>query len=390
MNILLVHNEYAKRSGEEVAFENTVAALARAGHRVRTFVKYSSSVYKKPWGNIIAAGSGIWSPSAAFEFSRICRDFRPQVVHLQNIFPLISPAIIQIAELYGAAIVHCLHNYRMHCPTGLMLRGGRPCEACASDGVLSCVTNRCEGGIFKSLAYALRTYGARRELDRYVRRFIVLSTFHREKLIAWGVASTKIDVIPNYYIAPDVRPKKSDPGASYVAYLGRLRIEKGVHTLLEVARSRPEIPFRLAGHAEQLMVPQTIPHNVSLLGEISGQQIWEFLHGARLVVVPSICYEAQSFSALEAMMMAKPVVASRIGGLLDVVLDGETGRLFAPGNAAELSKIISELWGSPGECQRLGENGSLRVRTTYREDSFTRRLEESYCRAIKEAYDSKI
>jgi glycosyltransferase involved in cell wall biosynthesis len=390
MNILLVHNEYAKRSGEEVAFENTVAALARAGHRVRTFVKYSSSVYTKPLGGIIAAGSGIWSPSAAFEFSQICRDFRPHVVHLQNIFPLISPAIIQVAEHYGAAIVHCLHNYRMHCPTGLMLRGGRPCEVCVRGGVLSCVKNRCEGSILKSVAYALRTYCARRELDRYVRRFIVLSTFHREKLIGWGVNSAKIDVIPNYYAVPCAHPVDSDSAASYVAYLGRLRIEKGVHTLLKVAQMLPEISFRLAGHAEQLILPDPIPHNVTLVGEISGQQIWDFLNRARLVVVPSICYEAQSFAALEAMMMAKPVVASRIGGLLDVVLDGETGRLFSPGSANELSEAILDLWSSPAECQRLGENGHLRVRTTYGEEAFTRRLEESYFRAIEDLYESKI
>lgn len=324
MRILLVHNLYRRHSGEEGSFFSLAELLQKHGQDVLTFTRRSADISPGLVGNAMAFASGIWSFAAQRDLDKAIRAFRPDLVHIQNIFPLISASAISLIASHRLPIVMRCPNYRLFCPTGLMLRDGKPCTKCVTGREIHCVLNNCEQSLGKSLGYALRNAVARPLLIKHVTRFVVLSQFQRSQFIQWGIPDQRISVIPNFLPPADVGgdAEPPEPGG-YVAYVGRVSLEKGIRQLLEAARQCPEIPFRIAGHADALPdVTRHAPPNVKFVGELQQADVRQFIRDSRFIVVPSIWYEAFGLVAIEAMVQSRPVIASRIGALEDIVDDG--------------------------------------------------------------------
>lgn len=384
MKLLFVHNRYGKRSGEEIMLDRIVALLRDRGHRVDTWFADSADIAGIS-GKLAAAASGIHSPASRKEMARRLADDRPDLVQVQNLYPLISPSVLPVIRQAGVPVVMRLSNYRLVCPNGLFLSHGKVCQACSGGREWNCVAKNCEGDLFKSAAYAARNAVARKRgyYRDNVTRYYAQTAFQRDVLVHEGYPESRIDVIPNMIDVPEDRPEWT-PG-SFVGFVGRLSPEKGIDTLFAAARRTPDIAYRLAGHAGDYADRADIPANVELLGNLGPEELADFYREAALIVTPSVWFEGFPGVVIEAMRHARPVILSDIGGLPELVDSGEAGLLVPPRDDAALARAIAALMADPDKRQALGEAGFARVKAEYSEDLYYRRLMATYEAALASA-----
>jgi len=354
MKICLVHNSYGRRSGEEVAVDGLRECLQRRGHDVISFTRSSSELDDGP-SKVSAFFSGIYSVSARREFGKLLAAERPDLVHINNLYPLISPSILDETQRQDTPVVMTLHNYRLLCPTGLLMSRGEICHRCIGGQEWWCALRNCTGERPKSAGYAVRSWVARsREMFiAKVDRFIAPAQFVKQIHSQYGYPANRIDVVP-YIVSLDFRNSPLAQG-QYVGYVGRISPEKGIETILEAATRRPEIPFHLAGHYQQMPdLPMRAPENCLFLGEVPRENVGDFIDGASFTVFPSKWYETTGLSMVETMARGKTVICSRIGCLPELINDGVTGILFEPGDADDLSRKIQFLWDRPDLCRAMG------------------------------------
>ncbi|MBP8304442.1 MAG: glycosyltransferase [Phycisphaerae bacterium] len=385
MNIAVVHNRYGAHSGEETVVEGILDLLAARGHRTACFMRSSAEIPAQVLGKARAFFSGIYNPVARSAFRRFLSEARPDLVHIHNLFPLISPSVLLECRRAKIPVVMTVHNHRLVCPTGLHLskRDPRTCERCCGGREYWCVLRNCEGSLCKSLGYALRNAVARRAgwYRENVALYACLAEFQRRRLIREGYPEDRITVVPNMVQAG--LPAGEGPLGEYVGFAGRVSPEKGVDTLVSAARICPEIPFRIAGRVDRMSeVVDRAPDNCTFLGHLGPEDLSGFYAGSRMLVVPSVWYEAFGLCAVEAQAHGKPVVCSRMGALPEIVVHGETGLLFEAGNAVELAGRIRSLWRQPRRCREMGRAGRDRVLREYGAGPYYERLMAAYEKAI--------
>jgi glycosyltransferase involved in cell wall biosynthesis len=355
---LLIHNDYGAPSGEEVEFARIGKVLADRGHAVHSYSRTSREVAESALGRLKAATSGIYSMSSRREVSSLLDRLAPDYALVQNLFPLISAAVLPVIAKAGVPILMRVANYRLMCPNGLHLSHGRVCEKCLHGREYWCLLKNCEEDLFKSAAYAIRSATARL-MGWYrdnVAAYLCASRFLRDRMLAAGFEAARVHVIPNavWDGQPCSAPEPKD-GAPYVGYVGRISHEKGIPTLLEVAQRNPDIPFRLAGRVRtSFSLPQPLPHNVTLEGFLEGDALSAFYLGARLMVSASQCFETFGMSIAEAMLHGKPVVVPNAGVFPEAVQEGVTGLLVDPSSAEAISDRIRRLWDNADLCLEMG------------------------------------
>ena len=380
MKILQIYNEYRSLyGGEDVVVDKTSAVIEKSGNEALMF-RRSSRGMDESWAQKFRAfANGIYSKSAYRDLSALLRDERPDVVHAHNIYPMLSPSVLVACREANIPVVLSLHNYVLTCPTVMHLSHGRICESCRGGREYFCILKNCRSNIVESMAYGVRSASARKFgfFHEYVDRFIALSEFARTRLAEEGFDSRRIEVLPNMVSIPHAA---TDPAVGrYVAYVGRMSPEKGVGVLLDAAAKLPDTRFRLAGDGpliEELRTRATA--NVEFVGRLRYEETAEFFRGARMLVIPSICYEMCPLVISEAMSHGLPVISSRIGGLPELVKEGITGRLFEPGDSTELAMQITQLWDDPAACVRLGEAGRVKAIREYGEETYSERLMSLY------------
>lgn len=387
LHILLVHNEYGKLSGEEMIVRSLRDLLVERGHRVTPHFRSSAEFTGRPVGVAKAFFSGVYNPFSHRAIRSLLREHRADLAHIHNLFPLISPSILSACRREGVPVVMTVHNYRLTCPSGLHLRNGQVCEKCLGGREYHCVLNRCEGSMLKSAGYALRSAVARRLrlFHDNVTMYAALTEFQRQRLVDAGFPARRIAVIPNM-VGESVAQAAESPDAlgEFIGFAGRVSPEKGLPTLLAAAAAMPDVPFRIAGSYERMphLVAQA-PANVQFLGHVTGGQLADFYRLCRIVVLTSTCFEGFPTVLPEAMLHAKPVVCSRIGGLPDIVDEGATGLLFQPGNHTDLTDKLRRLWSDPALCRTLGAGGRAKAASQYSRSRYYERLMEVYRRALQ-------
>jgi glycosyltransferase involved in cell wall biosynthesis len=351
MRILVVHNRYQQRGGEDAVAEDEAALLAAGGHDVST-VFVSNDAIASLADKVRAAVNVADGPAAALVVEAV-RRHRPDVVHVHNFFPLISPQVHARVRALGPATVQTLHNFRITCAGGLLLRAGQPCELCVEGSALNAVAHRCYRGSFlgsAATAHMIARHKCERTWQRHVDRFIALSHFGRGIFERAGVPAGKIVVKPN---AVD------DPGASSgarragVLYVGRLSEEKGVAVLAAAARLTSAV-ITVVGDGPLRTLASSAPTTLTFAGAMPRGEARAMMARAAAVVVPSICYENFPAVVAEAFAAGTPVIASRIGALAEIIEDGRTGWLAAPGDPAALAAAIGAAVADPDESARRG------------------------------------
>lgn len=384
MKVCLVHNEYGIFTGEEAVVENISRLLAEKGQDVIRFARSSTEILKMRYGKIRAFFSGIYSFSSKKAMRRLIDEQKPDIVHVHNVFPLISPSVLGECRKAGVPIVMTVHNFRLVCPNGLNMVNGQICERCTGGKEYWCVLRNCEGSLIKSLGYALRTYTAKRLrlFTDNVTMYVPLTEFHRNRLIAGGIPSERIAVIP--HMVPAVSGAKSYNLGEYVAFVGRVSPEKGIDTLVVATQKCPDIPFRIAGSYERMpYVLKRAPGNCTFVGHLTPTELEEFYNSSRSLVMPSVCFETFGLSLVEAMLWGKPTVSSRIGALVEVADEGITGLAFEPGNSEDLAEKIRYLWDSPDLCSKMGQAGREKALREYSPEKYYKRLMAVYKKAIE-------
>ncbi|MBF0110010.1 MAG: glycosyltransferase family 4 protein [Magnetococcales bacterium] len=381
MKIALVHNAYGRPSGEETVVAFQKALLLEGGHEVVTFFRGSDEIQTLAFGQARAFFSGIHNPFSRRRFGRFLDREIPDVVHIHNLFPLISPAILPECAAHGIGVVMTVHNYRLVCPTGLHLHGGTICERCNGGRPYGCFRHNCTGQWSKSLGYALREMVAQGlgSFKKHVHLFATLTEFQRGRLIAAGYDGDRIRVIPNAIDLGTATVPPIGGDGDYCAFVGRISREKGIEVLFQAARSCPEIPFQLAGGFEKNSSFVTnVPDNVKFLGHLDRDTLAGWLRSARMVLLPSIWFEGFPMTLLEAMAQARPVIASVVGGIGEIIDDGENGSLFAMGDAGQLAQRVTTLWRDREFGDRLGRKGWEKVRTVYSRERYFNNLMAAY------------
>ncbi len=364
--------------------QRIIELLQRHGHEVQRYFKDSSDIPSLLGGKARAFFSGVYSYKSRREIRLVLRSFRPDLVQIQNLFPLISPSILPQIKSHGVPIVMRISNYRLVCPNGLFLSHGSICQRCRSGREYWCALRNCENSIFKSLGYALRSWVARKMrlfLDN-VTFYYAQTNFQKKCLVEEGFSENKISIIPN--MVDGSIDKQNDTMGSYVGYAGRISPEKGLYVLTEAARSCSSISFKIAGSYQRM--PELLskaPDNMEFFGHLNTEAIASFYQDCRIFVLPTICFDGFPGVLIEAMLRCTPVVCSKIGGLPDIVEDGKTGLLFEPGNSEELTKKIKYLWERPDLCAEMGALGREKALKEYSPEAYYRRLMKVYETAIK-------
>jgi len=382
MRILLLHNAYGRFSGEEAVVDGIRRLLIEHGHKVVTLLRSSQEIASLRWGKARAFASGIYSVASRRQMRRYLAEHRPDIVHIHNLYPLISPSVLPECTRAGVPVVMTVHNYRLTCPNGLHMVRGQVCLKCAGGRELHCVLNCCEGSLAKSIGYAARTWFARKArlfLD-HVSVYAALTSFQREHLVREGFPAERIVVIPNA-VAPGQKPRGEQLGG-YMGFVGRVSPEKNVGAIVEAASRLRQIPFKIAGSLERMPgLMDDSPSNVEWLGHVS-QGMDAFYGLSRAILLPSVWFEGFPKTLAEAMLHAKPVICSRIGGLPEIVDDGETGFLVDPQDRDGLTARIRYLWENPAVCRRMGAAGREKVLREYSTERYYDRLMSAYHAAL--------
>ncbi|MGQ0644808.1 MAG: glycosyltransferase family 4 protein [Elusimicrobiota bacterium] len=359
LRVLLVHNKYLERGGEEVSLEILELALKRAGSAVERYEEDSALFLKRNrLGRLAAALQVPFSFVAYHGIVRRIKAFRPDVIHVHNIFPFLSPSVYWAGRRMRVPIVQTVHNYRFFCINGLFLREGKPCEKCIGGSVWNGVAGRCyRGKVSQSawMASSLLLHRTLRTWHRLVDGFIALSWFSRKKLIEGGLPEEKIHVVPNFL---DVSLFPATPARfNRLIYIGRLSAEKGLRTLLRAyeilsERRSESVPLDILGDGPlygelQKYIKAHPRYPIVAHGRVEGAQKKKLLGEACALIFPSECYENCPYSVLESLASGTPVVASRFGGTRELVLEGETGFMFSPGNPEELAGAVERLLSAP-------------------------------------------
>jgi glycosyltransferase involved in cell wall biosynthesis len=281
-------------------------------------------------------------------------------MHCHNVYHQITPSIISVAKSRGVPVVLTLHDSKPVCPTYLRLREGRPCSLCLDGQFHRVLTNRCADGSVGGSALLYAEAAIQRWLGSYERvdRFLAPSQFMRDSALH-RFRSEQVVLLYNGVDTSKIRPSTRDEG--YVLFLGRLSKEKGVETLLRAHEAAGTWNLVVAGTGPLERSLRMRYHGVRFVGQLSGQALTAMISGASVIVLPSECFENCPMSVLEAMAYGKPVVASRMGGIPELVVDGETGMLFEPGEADELRDSIGRLMGDGALRARMGAAGRIRA-----------------------------
>lgn len=385
MRVTLIHNRYARLSGEDVMLSSIARTLRDHGHAVSLFIRDSSDIDRTSLGKIRAFFTGVHSFSAVRSLEEQLRREKPDVVNIQNVYPLISAGAFEAAGRLGIPIVFRCANYRMFCPSGLLLSHGRICERCVKGGQHWCALRNCEDSLAKSVGYSLRNAWTRMTgaITRNTTLYVVPSAFQREKFADWGIPRDRLAVIPNLVEPAELLLSAADTTGAYVGYAGRVSREKGVDVLLDAMRTLDGVPCRIAGDFHSMPhLAADPPAGVVFLGPLARDGMRAFYGASRMLVVPSLCYETFGLVIAEAMLQGRPVIGSRVGAIPEVIDDGRTGLLFEPGNAAELAEKIRFLWREPGLCREMGLAGRRKVLEDYNPELFYQRLIQTYEHAI--------
>jgi len=384
MKIYQIYNEQRSLFGGEISvIEMTMRLLEINGNVTRLIMKSSRGIDKSLLKKISAFFSGIYNVNSYRQIQRLIEEDPPDVVHVHSLYPMFSPSVLVACRRAGIPVVMTLHNQSLTCPTWHHLYKGNVCEECTGGHEYRCVLKNCRENVFESIAYALRSSVARSFRIFYdnVTLFIVMTNFSKNKLINSGFRENQIVVVPNAACISNVGNKPST--GEYIAYAGRISKEKGISTLLSASMQNTELPIRIAGDGPQYSeIAAQAPSNVMFVGMLNRAELDDYYNHAQFVVLPSICYESFPVVAVEAMSHSLPIIASRLGGLPEVIEDGITGLLFEPGNSMDLANKMHLLWKNPELCRKMGKAGREKAVLQYSQSVYYKNLIEAYEKAI--------
>jgi len=383
LRILQVQNRPRYGGGANNVFDSTLRLLVKNRHQIDTLERFSAELGNNIKGKLEAFISPFFSPSIRNAIYKKLYQFKPDIIHVHDLFPLLVQVLPAARRLKRPVVMTC-HNFRLSCPALFHLCHGHICELCVRNKEYWCIFKNCRNNFFESTAFSIQnivTRWTRVFLDN-VTFFITPTEFVKSQLIKSGLPMEKIVVLPNMIEFNPIY-KKYNLG-DYVAFVGRFSPEKGIEALISAARNNPDLPFRVAGDFSMMSASllKNSPNNIEFIGPLSKVELADFYGRARFLVIPSLWFETFCLVGAEAMSFGKPVIASNIGALSELVIDGETGLLFEPGNVDDLTMKIKFLWENKERCLEMGKKARYVSYQKYNENIHYSQLIKIYNNAI--------
>jgi len=384
--IAVLHNYYQHSGGEDVVFHSEVELLRSYGHEVFTYTVSNDSL--KGLSALQMARRAIWNPESYHALKKWFAETRPDVAHFHSISYLLSPSSYQAAYECGVPVVQTLHNYRLICPGGQLLRNQKPCELCVGKHFpyYSILYACYRGDRRATLIRALMVQQQKRAKlwERAIQVFIALTEFSREKFLQGGLPQEKLVVKPNF-VAPD--PGMGEHRGEYFLYVGRLSPEKGIGVLLEAwQRFSTPPPLKIVGDGPLASMVQHAAQTsraIEWLGKRPRDEVLTLMQDAKALIFPSICYENMSVSLIEALATGLPVIASGHGSMASIVKHGYTGWLFTPNQPDALAACVEDALRSPERLCEMQQNAREEYLRYYTPEKNYELLTNIYRRAIE-------
>src|ERR1700733_2809859 len=383
MRIIFIHNFYQQFGGEDSVANAERRLLEERGEEVLFWTRHNDEI--KDYSVLQKLNffrETVYSSRTVRDIEKAVAEFKPDVAFVHNIYPLISPSLYSALQKMRVPIVQVLHDFRPYCSNGWFYIDGKICERCKFGNHLHGIVHRCYrdsyvlSTLYSTALGVNRWAGMSDKVDAYV----CLTGFFKQKIMEPGVPEKKIFIRPNFIDAPPLDSPSADvstvetpstPGKSgYALFLGRLSNEKGLWTLIRAFEQLPEVELKIVGTGplEQELRNYVRDKNlrkIDLVGFKSGDEKWKLIRNCQFAVVSSEWYENFPIVVLEYFAGAKPVIASRIGGLPYIVEEGKTGSLFEAGNAADLAEKGRRLRANPAEAEAMGRQGRQLAETEY-------------------------
>jgi len=372
MKILYIYNLYQGHGGENLWIESEPDLFRAGGHEVIVYRRDNSeiehfSLFKKAsllW-------NAAWSKESYEAVRRLIQIERPDVAHVYNTVPLVTPSVYHACYEEHVPVVQSVYNYRLLCPTGTFVRDGRVCEECLEHSVWRGVRYACYRDSrvqTAAIAWTLASHRQRGTWNNTIDLYLTPTEFVKSKLIQGGFPAEKIRVKPNWH-EPDPGLRTQADGS--VLFIGRLTREKGIETVLDTWARMTDPPLlRIIGDGPlRESVARAITgqsdKRIEYLGNRPHEEVMAKLKEASVFLLPCEWYEGFPHTILEAYACGVPILASRIGTLADVVLDGKTGVLFEPGNTSDLAAKLGEMMRDPDKLQAMGFAGRAEYENKY-------------------------
>ncbi|MFZ0466837.1 MAG: glycosyltransferase family 4 protein [Candidatus Acidiferrales bacterium] len=387
MRILFAHNRYQHLGGEDLAARVERELLEKHGHTVDLFEADNAEILGLA-GKTKAALGTVYSPAFKKRLAARIQSSKPSVVHVLNFFPLLSPSIHYACWEAGVPVVQKISNFRLICPSALLLRDGRVCEDCVGKtipwpGVLhACYRNSWTGTAV--VATMIATHRLLGTWEKTVDAYIARTNFSRDKLIEGGLPAEKIAIIPSF--APD--PGDSgDASGRFALFAGRLSPEKGIATLLSAwdRLNGSSLRLKVAGDGplREEVTRRADGGRVEYLGALPREKVQSLMREASFLVFPSLCYENFPLAIVEAFANGVPVIASRLGAMAEIIEDGRTGLHFCAGDPEDLATKIEWVVDHSAEMARMRCEARAEYLLKYTPERNYQLLMELYDRVIR-------
>jgi len=354
MKILIINNNHFRKSGTDSVYLNLLKLLEQMGHRVIAFsfkdhqnvVEFSNEYFVDK--SVFARSFGkFYSKASKKSIEKLILEHRPDLAHFHNIIGGLSFSILPVLKKYNIPVVATIHGFKYLCPAYTFIDGkGNLCPACKNGRFYNCVINRCSSqGVFKDTALAIESYFRDffLPLDKYVDKYIFLSKFFQNKFCEFNPGIENKSKF-FYNSASDFTSSYSKIKGTYFLFFGRLDREKGIKTLLKAFEIKRNLKLVIIGEGfYSSFINENKTENVEYIGYQNWDTIKEYLLKASFVIIPSECYENNPMTIIESYSLGKPVIGSNIGGIPEIIVEGETGYTFEPKNYLQLCNLLEKV-----------------------------------------------
>ena len=395
MKILIAHNRYRPTapSGENAVVDQESSALMSRGHDVALFQRHSEEIARwSPLRRATLPARVLWSRDSRRGLAESLSKFSPDVVHVHNTFPLLTPSILYACRDASVPVVATVHNYKLGCASGTLFRDGRVCHDCLSGSGVHALAHGCYRGSAAATApIVLGSWLHATAWRTMITAYIFISAAQQERLAPVGLPAGRSFVKHNF-VPPPPPPSRQIVNEPQVAYVGRLDEAKGAPFLMrtwDAFRARyPLSPLRLVvvggGELSRAVDSWASRHtSVTMAGHVSRSEVSEILAGSRAVVVPSQWEETFGMVAVEAMAVGTPPVASAHGAFPELVTPGSDGALFPPTDVHALVDILADIDNHPERWEEYARQARHTYASRFSPDASIDRLLEIYRFAIE-------
>ncbi|NLD46535.1 MAG: glycosyltransferase family 4 protein [Clostridiaceae bacterium] len=387
MKVLIIHNSYKEYGGEDKVVESQVKLFKEREIDYITYFCNSNEIDNyTAVQKLLLLKNGYASINTKNNIERLIEEHKPDVAHVHNVYPLISPIVYSVLKKHKIPIVQTIHNFRFICPNSLMFNKNRICEKCLiKDSYYQCFFNKCyRQSYFQSFWYSnIISRAYKKGWLKNVDRFIVFHEFMREKLVEKGFERSKITILPNFTEASggEINQAKED----YFLFIGRLSEEKGISTLLRAANNADgSIKLYIVGDGplKEKVINFASEHKekVKYLGFKSGREKEAVIRNAKAVIVPSEWYENFPTVILESFSLGTTVIGSNIGGIPYMIKNGVNGLVFEPGNEQELNNKIKLINSDDRLLSELSVNAVKSYLSNYTKEKYFEGIKRIYAK----------